>query len=110
MNFSCLTEEEVRYKYRKADNKEWMVRILADLTCSSEKEMEEFLDANIIGSRIRKRTYLDKELAKKLYDLGMTDGEIANKMCVSRDTIRSWRKRSGLVSNYCKSGEKNGKK
>lgn len=110
MNFSCLTEEEVRYKYRKADNKEWMVRILADLTCSSEKEMEEFLGANIISEKIRKRTYLDKELAKKLYDLGMTDGEIANKMLVSKDTIRSWRKRSGLVSNYCKSGEKNGKK
>ena len=110
MNFSCLTEEEVRYKYRKADNKEWMVRILADLTCSSQKEMEEFLGANIIRAKIPKRTYLDKELAKKLYDLGMTDGEIANKMCVSRDTIRSWRKRSGLVSNYCKSGEKNGKK
>ena len=110
MNFSCLTEEEVRYKYRKADNKEWMVRILADLTCSSEKEMEEFLGGNITRSKIRKRTYLDKELAKKLYDLGMTDGEIANKMCVSRDTIRSWRKRSGLVSNYCKSGEGNVKK
>ena len=48
MNFSCLTEEEVRYKYRKADNKEMMVKILADLNCSSEKEMEEFLGANII--------------------------------------------------------------
>ena len=110
MNFSCLTEEEVRYKYRKADNKERMVRILADLTCSSEKEMEEFLGANIIRAKIPKRTYLDKELAKKLYNLGMTDGEIANEMLVSKDTIRSWRKRSGLVSNYCKSGEKNGKK
>lgn len=110
MNFSCLTEEEVRYKYRKADNKERMVRILADLTCSSEKEMEEFLGANIIRAKIPKRTYLNKELAKKLYDLGMTDGEIAKEMFVSRDTIRSWRKRNGLVSNYCKSGEKNGKK
>lgn len=110
MNFSCLTEEEVRYKYRKADNKEWMVRILADLTCSSEKEMEEFLGGNITRSKIRKRTYLNKELAKKLYDIGMTDREIADEMCVSRDSIRAWRKRSGLVSNYCKSGEKNGKK
>lgn len=105
MNFSCLTEEEVRYKYRKADNKEWMVRILADLTCSSEKEMEEFLGANIIRTKIPNRTYLDKELAKKLYDLGMTDGEIANEMYVSRDAIRSWRKRNGFVSNYYKSGE-----
>lgn len=105
MNFSCLTEEEVRYKYRKADNKEWMVRILADLTCSSEKEMEEFLGANIIRAKIPNRTYLDKELAKKLYDLGMIDGEIANEMCVSRDAIRSWRKRNGFVSNYYKSGE-----
>lgn len=110
MNFSCLTEEEVRYKYRKADNKERMVQILADLTCSSEKEMEEFLGSNITGSRIRKRTYLDKELAKKLYDLGMTDGEIANETCVSKDTIRKWRKRNGFVSNYYKSGEENEKK
>lgn len=110
MNFSCLTEEEVRYKYRKADNKERMVQILADLTCSSEKEMKEFLGYNITVAKTRKRTYLDKELAKKLYDRGMTDGEIANEMFVSRDTIRSWRKRNGLVCNYYKSGEKNGKK
>lgn len=110
MDFSCLTEEEVRYKYRKADNKEWMVRILADLTFSSEKEMKEFLGANITVAKTRKRTYLDKELAKKLYDHGMTDGEIANEMLVSRNTIRSWRKRNGLVCNYYKSGEKNGKK
>lgn len=110
MNFSCLTEEEVRYKYRKADNKERMIQILADLTCSSEKEMEEFLNLNIIRARIHKRTYLDKELAKKLYDRGMTDGEIANEMRVSRDTIRSWRKRNGLVCNYYKSGEENVKK
>lgn len=105
MNFSCLTEEEVRYKYRKADNKERMVQILADLTCSSEKEMEEFLGENITIAKIRKRTYLDKELAKKLYDLGMTDGEIANETCVSRDAVRSWRKRNGLVCNYYKRGK-----
>lgn len=110
MNFSCLTEEEVRYKYRKADNKEMMVQILADLTCSSEKEMEDFLGANIIRAKRPVRTYLDQKLAKKLYDRGMTDSEIANEMCVSKNTIKSWRQRNGFVSNYYKIGEENVKK
>ena len=110
MTFSCLTKEEVRYKYRKADNKKMMVQILADLTCSSEKEMEEFLGANITREKRPERTYLDQKLAKKLYDRGMTDSEIANEMCVSKNAIKSWRKRNGLVSNYYKSGEENVKK
>lgn len=110
MDFSCFTEEEVRYKYRKADNKKMMVQILADLTCSSEKEMEEFLGENIIRGKIPERTCLDRKLAKKLYDLGMTDGKIANEMCVSKSTIKSWRRRSGFVSNYWKSGKENVKK
>ena len=85
-------------------------RILEMTGAISEREMKEFLGYNITVAKTRKRTYLDKELAKKLYDLGMTDREIANEMCVSRDSVRAWRKRNGLVCNYYKSGEKNGKK
>ena len=52
MTFSCLTKEDVRYKYKKANNKEKMIKILADLTCSSEKEMIDFLFENITRKAI----------------------------------------------------------
>ena len=113
MTFSCLTEDEVRYKYRRSDDKEKMIKILCELTCSSEKEMMEFLCENIVKTKRKnnpRRCFLDKELAKKYYDSGMTDSEIAIKTGASKEAIRSWRRRNGFVGNYYKSGEKNAKK
>ena len=58
MTFICLTKEEVRYKYKKANNKEKMIKILADLTCSSEKEMIDFLFENITRKAIIEKNWM----------------------------------------------------
>lgn len=42
---------------------------------------------------------LDKEKAKKLYEAGMSDKEIANELGMALSTIGVWRMREGLPSN-----------
>ena len=109
MNFSVLTEEEVRYKYKRADDKETMIKVLADLTISTVDEMVDFLGVTIKKQKGRKRNVLDQKLARKYYDSGMLDTEISKAMGVSKHTIKSWRARKGLISNYYK-GDKIGEK
>lgn len=100
MVFSCLTEDEVRYKYKKADDKEMMIKVLADLTVSTVDEMTDFLGVTSQKQNGRKRCFLDQKLARKYYDAGMSDKEIARIIGVSKYTVKSWRKREQLVSNY----------
>ena len=109
MVFSCLTEDEVRYKYKKADDKEMMIKVLADLTVSTVDEMTDFLGVTSQKQNGRKRCFLDQKLARKYYDAGMFDTEISKAMGVSKHTIKSWRERKGLISNYYK-GDKIGEK
>jgi len=42
---------------------------------------------------------------KKLYEKGLSDGEIASKVGVTKETIYSWRKRRGLVPNKKRGGQ-----
>ena len=109
MVFSCFTEDEVRYKYKKAEDKEMMIQVLADLTVSTVDEMVDFLGVTIKKQKGRKRNVLDQKLARKYYDAGMLDTEISKAMGVSKHTIKSWRARKGLISNYYK-GDKIGEK
>lgn len=107
MVFSCLTEDEVRYKYKKADDKEMMIKVLADLTVSTVDEMTDFLGVTSQKQNGRKSCFLDQKLARKYYDAGMLDTEISKAMGVSKHTIKSWRARKGLISNSYK-GDKIG--
>lgn len=43
------------------------------------------------------RRYLDTDKAKKLYDEGYSDQQIAEECDVSQDTVGSWRRRNGLA-------------
>lgn len=43
MDFSCLTEEEIRRKYREAKDKQRIIGVLADITCSTKDHIQEFL-------------------------------------------------------------------
>ena len=48
MNFSVISEQDVRTKFRKSDNKMAMLQVLADLTVSSKKEVAEFVGVKLI--------------------------------------------------------------
>lgn len=46
-----------------------------------------------------KRRYLDTDKARRLYDKGYADQQIADACDVSRDTVREWRKRNNLTGH-----------
>ena len=104
MNFSCLTPAEVREKYRRAEHKDVMLEILADLTCSSKKEMRAFL--GLPPLKVKKsvpyseRPKLNEAKALKMYNEGLSDPEIARAQGVSANAVALWRRRNGLISLY----------
>ena len=98
MTFSVLSPEEVRAKYEAAADKEHMIGVLADFTCSTKNEMRAFL-----GLPVKEKPAgpikLDRAEAQKLYEQGMTDPEIAQQFNVSPETVRHWRKINALPAN-----------
>lgn len=51
MVFDVISKEDVVAKFKKAENKRSMIKILAGLTASSEKEMANFLGVMLIKNR-----------------------------------------------------------
>ena len=43
MTFECYSPQEIRFHYERAKNKREIIRVLADLTCSTEAELVDFL-------------------------------------------------------------------
>lgn len=48
MNFSVISEQEAKHKFKKANNKMSMLQIIADLTVSKIEETAEFLGVVLI--------------------------------------------------------------
>ena len=48
MNFSVLSESEAKSLFKRSDNKAVAIKVIADLTCSSRKEVAEFLGVKLI--------------------------------------------------------------
>ena len=48
MNFSVISEEDARAKFRKAKNKIAMIHVIAGLTASKNEEVAEFLGVKLI--------------------------------------------------------------
>ena len=103
MTFSCLTEEEVRRKYNEAEDKEYMVEVLAGLTCASATEIMRFLGLESkpkgLDKKYKEYTRIDREKAMELYNAGHTDNEIADALGVTNKTVGSWRRGLGLEIN-----------
>lgn len=94
MNFDCLSAEEIRTRYRRADNKSEIIQVLADLTCSSKLEMCRFL--GVEPPKRKPKNALDEKMALVYYKAGMTDQEIAERLDVSETAVCVWRKSAGL--------------
>lgn len=48
MNFSVISERDAIAKYKKANNKNLAIRVIADLTVSKKEEVAEFLGVKLI--------------------------------------------------------------
>ena len=51
MNFSVISEKDVIARFKKAENKRFILRVLADLTASSEEEVAELVGVKLIKKR-----------------------------------------------------------
>lgn len=51
MTFSVISEEDAMAKFKKAESKISAIRIIADLTASSEQEVADFLGVKLIKKR-----------------------------------------------------------
>ena len=100
MTFSCVTPEEVRRKYRSAENKEYILGVLADLTAASKTEVKDFLGVGSDYPRLRKQNVkVDEVKAQELYGQGLCDAAIADKIGTSRTSVSGWRRKKGLPRN-----------
>lgn len=63
-----------------------------------------------MGPQFKKRNRIDPVKARKMYDKGFCDPDIADKLGVSRDAIREWRKRNGLEGHKASPKPKKPKK
>ena len=80
--------------YAKAPNKSQIIGVLADLTLSTRTEMREFLG---IDAQCPTTAKLDCEKAMYLYNAGMSDGQMAEALGVSRQAVGDWRAKNRLA-------------
>lgn len=48
MDFSVISKQDAIAKYKKATNKNFAIRVIADLTASSKEEVAEFLGVKLV--------------------------------------------------------------
>ena len=97
MDFSVVSPDEVRGKYERAHDKRYMLEALAGLTDSTEEEVAEFLG---LEPESEKRSLIfDEKRALKLYNVGMSDVQVARELNVSSSTIWRWRTELNLPAN-----------
>lgn len=93
-----LTDGEMRTLYMDAADRRTAVRILADLTDSTQQDIMDWLE---IKGYPMPYVYGDAE-RWALYKDGKTDKEIAQKVGLQKSTISYWRRRNGLAPNLRK--------
>lgn len=91
MTFETFSPSEVRFRYERAKNKRQIIRVLADLTCSTEAEMADFLGVELPSSG-----KINSRKAYKLYKEKMSDLQMAKVLGVSRMAVYDWRIARGL--------------
>ena len=98
MTFSCISPEDVRAKYNAAEDKNYILGVLADLTASTKYDVRIFL--GISKGRLPGRKppgTMDPVVARQLYDEGYSDSQIGDILGVARQTVGCWRRKSGLT-------------
>lgn len=100
MTFSCLSEREVKERYHRATNKQKILPILAALTCSTLEEMKVFLGLQAPKQQAAPSYDRSCKDRMKLYQMGFSDKEIAERIGLTRSGVESWRLRNRLPSNW----------
>lgn len=96
-----MSDGEIARRYRNALDPKKAIKILAQLNGAGPSDITAaLLRQGIVLNApppIRKeRKRLNQQEARRLYDLGLNDGQIADKLGVSPGSVYHWRYRNGL--------------
>ena len=95
-----MTNEEIVRHYRQAADKSAEIRVLADLNVTDRNEIIAILeDAGEVLPGKHRAGKLDGKI-KPLYEQGLNDAEIAERLGCSATAVAKWRKRNGLPVNH----------
>lgn len=97
-----MTVEEIVTSYRQAKNQQTQIGVLADLNVCTRKEIKELLtEAGALQpppeSKAGRPVTFDTEEARRLWDEGLPDAEIAARLEISTVRFAKWRQRVGLL-------------
>lgn len=93
-----MSDAEIASHFRQAADKRKDLRILADLNSCHVTEIKAALAREGITMESQQNK-LDGVAARKLYNQGHKDSEIAAALNVSPSTVANWRLRNGLSSS-----------
>ena len=97
-----MTVEEIVTSYRQAENQQTQIGVLADLNVCTRKEIKELLtEAGALQpppeSKAGRPVTFDTEEARRLWDEGLPDAEIAARLEIPTVRFAKWRQRVGLL-------------
>ena len=94
-----MTNEEIVRHYRQASDKAADIKVLADLNTTGKDEIIRTLEnaGEKIPGKSRGSKFDGK--IKPLYEQGLSDVKIAERVGCSDTTVANWRKRNGLPVN-----------
>lgn len=97
-----MSVEEIVTSYRQAKNQQTQIGVLADLNVCTRKEIKELLtEAGALQpppeSTAGRPVTFDTEEARRLWDQGLPDAEIAARLEIPTVRFAKWRRRVGLL-------------
>lgn len=106
-----MTPDEIATDYLQAKDPAMQRRILADLNTCTISEIDEILEGRGIQVKkpkqpARPKNKLDRKLARKLYDAGKNDREIASACGVTKFPVLDWRNKNKLPPNVGPGGRR----
>lgn len=95
-----MTDQEIRFRYERAENKKEMPQILADLNGTTKKIMQAKLqEMGLLEVKPRRVVGVDDEEALALYNEGKTDEELREALNISQSRLLQWRQAHNLLPN-----------
>lgn len=99
-----MSDGEIAMRYRNALDPKKAVKILAQLNATGPSDITAALQREgvVLDAPLparKKRKQLNQQEARRLYDLGMSDHEIAYQLGASPSGVYHWRYRNGLPAN-----------
>lgn len=99
-----MSDAEILRHYRNALDPKKAVKILAQLNAAGPSDIIAALERQgvVLGAPSptrKKRKRLNQQEARMLYDKGMNDHEIAERLGASPGGVYAWRYRNGLPAN-----------